>query len=1350
MPKTQRILWTALPNGLSSDGTRARASVVVSPELVLTDDIDPPRLSQFPDLLDWPARLEAAEIALELDGTAIDATRTSAPDPGIWSALFKAETFVRPREFEDLSDRRVLSYPAARVHDYLRDVYAETAAADLTLRPFASSLRDRLDEITDGLPYPRDVFEEVKKRGVRELRTSVPGGFALLRAFHTPLERTRTASYRKTELNDPREDADWTEREAIALPPPESFQETIDFHRIVSSMNQYRGMLRALGLVVDLEFDAAALGAAGATPGLRAVVQWTPTTEAASAVETLPDRTPLTRCLVTDGRFETQARGTGGLIGGRALRLSDDRFRLIQTDVDGGGLKALNFTGSLATLGNADPSADHDEVDDDGSSRLRLGLPALRSDGLSLLEEDRAITLEDVFGRSANLNADAEAGANLELFAEDTARGFIIDVLDETAGRWRSLCRRDITFRFLDGTPARVETDDEAMVRMATTRSADGENETLLKLPEVVAAWTGWSLAAPPVGRGINLDDEPASLQPSAPEGLPMETDASVTPGTLQPLRIGRSYRVRARVVDLAHNAIPFSEGDIPGAETTETVTYRRFEPVESPGLALVGTAEAVTLPSRGGSMASMVIRSFNETPDLNTQATDDREARHVIAPKVSAEFAIQHGVLDVDGRLDPASFPLLSTRDGALDEIVDGPDRRAATRYAHAPEGFSLPFLPDPMARGVRVHLEGVGFPETEIFVTLDDVAPWPDLTPFRIQLVEGPPGAGYDAAPRILRVSLPKGWMVRARLSHTLREEDLERLGIWDWRALIAGPPSPGAIDDAVSGRAWMLTPDFRMRLFHAVQKPLVVPTPGPIGATRGFGRLRASLDMTVPVHAPSTSRLDLSASWTEVSDRPNRGLPRVRHMEGEARDSRINRTNALDGTWIINPFHDLPDTRYRRVNYTVTAISRYRAFMPQDIADDVERISVSAQPRTAWVPNSTPPPAPVIHSVVPTFGWTRRADGDGARTFRTAGLRVYLRRPWMVTGTAEMLGVVLPNGSGAVPPQLETRVTRWGSDPIWRGGSVATDAPPASAFPMGLFAGPLAPGTLAPSLLGGEFEDDLPARPFELSDLKSPDLVGRPERVSVVPHAVDYDVERDLWFSDIVVDPGGAYFPFLRCALARYQPVSSINDNVSAHLSNVVQADFVQIAPDRLVTLRPESPGEYEISVFGILPSDPGDLQLRARAGEVNVEIQRRAGGGTDTIDWVRASGGSVDPIDDGGPVTVAGPSGSAGRASFGLRAAAEEFLERRDFVGLLSSFELVAEIAPPLIARFRVTLPTTAANTPLRLLVSEYERYAIDAATFAARRNPDPDPARRLVFAEAFELPAGGDLPIAFET
>jgi hypothetical protein len=41
---------------------------------------------------------------------------------------------------------------------------------------------------------------------------------------------------------------------------------------------------------------------------------------------------------------------------------------------------------------------------------------------------------------------------------------------------------------------------------------------------------------------------------------------------------------------------------------------------------------------------------------------------------------------------------------------------------------------------------------------------------------------------------------------------------------------------------------------------------------------------------------------------------------------------------------------------------------------------------------------------------------------------------------------------------------------------------------------------------------------------------------------------------------MDPGNAYFPFVRLALARFQP-DSIPD---AHLSRVILAEFIQLVP------------------------------------------------------------------------------------------------------------------------------------------------------------------------------------------
>jgi hypothetical protein len=65
-----------------------------------------------------------------------------------------------------------------------------------------------------------------------------------------------------------------------------------------------------------------------------------------------------------------------------------------------------------------------------------------------------------------------------------------------------------------------------------------------------------------------------------------------------------------------------------------------------------------------------------------------------------------------------------------------------------------------------------------------------------------------------------------------------------------------------------------------------------------------------------------------------------------------------------------------------------------------------------------------------------------------------------------------------------------------------------------------------------------------------------------VTVAGYAPSFDAERNLWYADLRVDTGDAYWPFVRLALARYQP-KSVAD---AHLSRVVQTDFVQVPPRR----------------------------------------------------------------------------------------------------------------------------------------------------------------------------------------
>ena len=84
-------------------------------------------------------------------------------------------------------------------------------------------------------------------------------------------------------------------------------------------------------------------------------------------------------------------------IAGGFLRFNE-KFQLIQVDVDGAGIKIKNLARSLVTMRGADKFAEEP----------RAGVPALRSAGIMLVEHDRGQKLKDALGRSGDHKA-AEA-----------------------------------------------------------------------------------------------------------------------------------------------------------------------------------------------------------------------------------------------------------------------------------------------------------------------------------------------------------------------------------------------------------------------------------------------------------------------------------------------------------------------------------------------------------------------------------------------------------------------------------------------------------------------------------------------------------------------------------------------------------------------------------------------------------------------------------------------------------------------------------------------------------------------------------------------------------------------------
>jgi len=109
---------------------------------------------------------------------------------------------------------------------------------------------------------------------------------------------------------------------------------------------------------------------------------------------------------------------------------------------------------------------------------------------------------------------------------------------------------------------------------------------------------------------------------------------------------------------------------------------------------------------------------------------------------------------------------------------------------------------------------------------------------------------------------------------------------------------------------------------------------------------------------------------------------------------------------------------------------------------------------------------------------------------------------------------------------------------------------------------------------------------------------------------------------------------YFPFIRLALARFQPTSE----KGAHISAVVRAEYAQLLPSRKAVYRFTHDGaggvhiEAEVSGVGFLPS-----ASRSRTAWTGV-VERRAGPASTELEWEAI--GTLLPGPAGGDVRFQG--------------------------------------------------------------------------------------------------------------
>lgn len=259
-----------------------------------------------------------------------------------------------------------------------------------------------------------------------------------------------------------------------------------------------------------------------------------------------------------------------------------------------------------------------------------------------------------------------------------------------------------------------------------------------------------------------------------------------------------------------------------------------------------------------------------------------------------------------------------------------------------------------------------------------------------------------------------------------------------------------------------------------------------------------------------------------------------------------------------------HQLGDTKHRTIDYRLRATTRFREYFDPAVLPGLDDYSVAGPAQRADVLSSVRPVKPAVRDVIPLLLWHQQTEADQpfalSRT-RRGGVRIYLDRPWYTTGNGELLAVVF----GPATAGLGDEVSQWGADPVFAqlGPDARNDPPLVDLFHA-----------------AGLDDRHAAGRPVTVrSGTTLVDLPGQPA-VSLLGYQPEYSHDRGMWFVDVALDPGTAFWPFVRLTVARWQPDSL----PGLALSPIVKCDFAQVLPQRTALLSRPDAGQARIVVTG----------------------------------------------------------------------------------------------------------------------------------------------------------------------
>ncbi|WP_421797915.1 hypothetical protein [Haliscomenobacter sp.] len=1243
----QQFIFTALPWKNPKTG-QMMISAHVSIQLSSTTETT---LQSFPDLLKWPRLMEQGRFTLYFnDDKQYKVDLEVKLDRDNYEQLFNSGIKVRSYQPEDLGKLTLNSFPEKHIASFVQDLYKKVGNQKVQTLPDENFLSSEVKELSDiseyelvmdfqkkRPPYSEADFVQYRPTGQSRIKRQL-SVYKAMPFSPTPNPQTDFAQVRI--FNDA------SNKKNIRGQLPEIRRPDFEYHDILAVLSSHPDLLRRFGLVIDLVVPEKALKDIPSTGFVRVAP------ERMNFNSDTKISCPATAYQLTPAGFYAQSRPESSIDKG-CLKINSADFAIVQIDANGAALKlaqqmdnlmqlkgkqALNFYNGNNYSGSVKISPQN-LLDYENEKPREAGLPALRSAGLAVVRNGLAAQLNkkwvnayafsEKFLKTAPETKEFKADktvfvlpavpTNL-LYADDLVQGYRMDI--QAGGKWYSLHRRlDEYVLDPEGKNIRLKdnVEDEGFIQLSVTQ--DTQDKTQLRVGEVLARWEGWSLSVPRPGKALNnprpgtseVDDSTKDkyLLPKDFKNFRLQIKSNLVKGTLPKLRFGNKYRIKIRTVDLAGNSLSHEQTpENPGLTISPEITYQRFDSLPTPALVLGNEQRD------GESMERMVVRSNGnvsavdyERNNLITKelpgAYPPYSERHIKAPRAAQLLVEQHGLFDKPMSEPSRRQDVWNWIDKKDQEFNNPSDFTKVSRSFIAlkereASNLELEYIADPMAMGIVFCLDPEsprrnltdswtrGKPHFFSFYQkgeISDPATLPALTyeqwqtpkSLRIRLEENTGNAikapVWDDERRILTVYLPKGEMAVLRYASFWRPADLQGLsGVF--AMLNDGNPAAPARDFALKSLHWMVSPWRRITLVHALQQPLTAPSivkkgTVEIEAVRKYGDTTAALRFQLKTNAASTEKVALIAGWNEYVDDLSEVKANIKPSSADVQslligynDDTSDWGSGQNGRQVIQAFQD---TKHRKVRYTTIATTRYREYFTvlAQQKKDFPLVTKGGVTQEVSILSTARPAVPLVEYVIPSFNWLKSSSPGKSEThIRTANVQVYLKRPWFSSGEEEMLGVVLaPNNNAGYEPYA----TLWGQDPIYVANGLNNQqfpTPDLNTFP-----------------LAAAYEKSLTLAEVETV------------RVATAAYQPLFDEERQLYYANVPIATGKAYFPFVKLALTRYQKNSLRIDNKDCCLSGVVHTDWIQLPAPRTVVLNysggPAAKNKFSIGVAGPVP-------------------------------------------------------------------------------------------------------------------------------------------------------------------